>query len=95
MPRSLSSTPQIPDLSRSTYLVTLWHCCEHLTTLSHKIRDLLSTSSHHELPKSLCRSFSVTNPIQPGTVPLPAGCRAMLPSPLCSSSLVLLCQRSP
>lgn len=31
----------------STYLVTLWHCCEHLTTLStsHTITDLLSTSS--------------------------------------------------
>lgn len=50
---------------------------------------------HHELPKPPCRSFSVTNPIQPGTIPLAAGHRAMLSSPLCSCSLVLLCQRSP
>lgn len=47
MLRSLSSIPQIPDLSWSTYLVTPWHCCGHLTALntSHTIMDLLSTSS--------------------------------------------------
>lgn len=47
MPRSLSSIPQIPDLPWSIYLVTTWHCCEHLTTLStsHTIMYLLSTSS--------------------------------------------------
>lgn len=47
VPRSLSSIPQIPDLPRSIYLVTPWHCCEHLTTLStsHTIMYLLSTSS--------------------------------------------------
>lgn len=47
VPRSLSSIPQIPDLPRSIYLVTPWHCCEQLTTLStsHTIMYLLSTSS--------------------------------------------------
>lgn len=45
VPRSLSNIPEILDLSQSTYLVTPWHCCEHLTTLSHTVMDLLSTSS--------------------------------------------------
>lgn len=46
-------------------------------------QHLLTTTSC----QNPCKSFSVTNPIQP----LPAGHRAVLSSPLCSSSLVL-CQ---
>lgn len=47
VPRSLSSISQIPDVPRIIYLVTAWHCCEHLTTLStrHTIMYPLSTSS--------------------------------------------------
>lgn len=83
--RSLSSIPQIPDLFQSTW----WHRGTAVSTSQPSATQLWIYSApphHHELPKSLGRSLCVTNPIQPGT-------RAVLSSPLCSSSLVLLCQR--
>lgn len=82
--RSDSSIPQIPDLSQSTYLVTPWHCCEHQPHNYGSTQHLLITTSCQN-------SHSDPSLSQTPSILLPAGCRTMLSSPLCSSSLVLLC----
>lgn len=95
VPRSLGSFPQIPDLSQSTYLVTLWHCCEHLTALttSHTIMDLLSTSSPPRAAKIPANPSLSQTPSSLGLSHCQQDTGQCLPHLCARPPFVLLCQR--